>query len=299
MKKKIVYVVSRIVQDCNKLLVALRLVNPKVIICVDGGICSQMVAYLRGRYYSEVGFMVYYDLRWFQVSAKDTDGKFDRPFELQTMYPKLSIPEPSTLIAWFYRHFMKPISTINKMPLRENLKQSLYLNYYPDFPDGLWFVHAIQKYLALENAKEISLPYKVDEKAICCSVHMRRGDMSYVKMVGYENSIEYFVFAMRYVQQKHNNSVFILFSDEPRWVKDEVLPLVKDLKVEVISGNMGHEDLLLCAQNPIIIASQGTMGRMAGMLNPKSELIIPPTGDWGAFPIERYRTVTILHREMV
>lgn len=84
-----------------------------------------------------------------------------------------------------------------------------------------------------------------------------------------------------------------------QWVKDEVLPLVKDLKVEVIGGNMGHEDLLLCAQNPIIIASQGTMGRMAGMLNPKSELIIPPTGDWGAFPIERYRTVTILHREMV
>ena len=299
MKKKIIQIVSRIIQTCNRLLVVLRVLSPKVIILVDGGICSQMVAYLRGRYYAEVGFKVYYDLHWFKVSGKDTDGKYDRPFELQTMYPKLSIPEPSSFDAWFYRHFMKPLSTLDKMPIRENLKHSLYLNLYPDFPDSDWFVQAVHKYLALDSVREISLPYMVDDKAAYCSVHMRRGDMSYVKMEGYENTIDYFASAMHYVQRKHNNSVFVLFSDEPAWVREVVLPIIKDLDIEVISGNMGHEDLLLCAHNPIIIASQGTMGRMAGLLNPKSELIIPPTGDWGAFPIERYRSVIILHKEML
>lgn len=299
MKSKFVYIVSLIVQSINKWLVAVHVLSQKIIVAVDGGICSQMIAYLRGRYYAEAGFKVYYDLRWFRISGKDANGQHDRPFELRTMYPELAVNEPSKVFAWLYRHFMKPLVPLEKMPVVEELQQSIYLNLYPDFPDGLWFIQAIHEYFALDKARTIHLPYKSDEKATYCSVHMRRGDMSYVKMEGYKRTIDYFIAAMRYVHRKHTNVVFVLFSDEPSWVNEEVLPLVKDLTVEMVSGNMGHEDLLLCARNPIIIASQGTMGRMAGLLNPESELIVPPTGNWGAFPIERYRTVTILHKEMV
>ena len=54
---------------------------------------------------------------------------------------------------------------------------------------------------------------------------------------------------------------------------------------------MGHEDLLLAAQCDVIIGSQGTMGRMAALLNSDCELILPSTGDFGAFPVEKYREV--------
>ena len=63
----------------------MHLVRPRVIIAIDGGICSHMIAYLRGVYYSEKGLNVSYDLHWYKVSGKDVNGQSDRPFELQTM----------------------------------------------------------------------------------------------------------------------------------------------------------------------------------------------------------------------
>ena len=285
--------ISRLIQSVNAKLVQWRIVRPKVIVPVDGGICSQMVAYLRGQYYAEIGINTQYDLCWFRGKAKDTDDQYDRPFELQLLFPDLTILQPSRLAAWWYRHSMKPVVPYDMLPDRETIHRSVYLNAYSDFRDDDWFVEAFKHYFPINKA--ITLPALLPTTNMySCAVHIRRGDMSYVQFEGYENSLDYFVKAMQYVQTKHKKVRFFLFSDEPDWVMKELCPLILGLDVQMISGNMGHVDLLLAAQCATIIASQGTMGRMAGLLNREAELIIPPTGEWGSFHVENYRPVEIL-----
>lgn len=291
MRNSIVLQISCFLQSVNAKLVKWRIVRPTVIVPVDGGICSQMVAYLRGQYYAEKGINAQYDLCWFRGMAKDTNGLFDRPFELQMLFPDLTIHQPSRLAAWWYRHFMKPLVPYDMLPDRETIHRSVYLNAYLEFRDNRWFADAFKHYFPIEKAITSSALVLPTENMHRCAVHIRRGDMSYVKFEGYENSLDYFVKAMRYVQTKYKKVRFFLFSDEPDWVLKKLCPLIPGFDVQMISGNMGHVDLLLAAQCETIIASQGTMGRMAGLLNREAELIIPPTGDWGSFHIEKYRPV--------
>lgn len=177
------------------------------------------------------------------------------------------------------------------MPQNDEVLQSIYLDPYADFKNNEWVTNAFRRYFPIVDADKSSLPNLPVWKGKKCAVHVRRGDMSYVNFVGYDNPIGYFVDAMKYVQKKYSNVKFFLFSDELKWVQDKLVPFVKGMDIELESGNTGYVDLLLAAQCEIIIASQGTMGRMAGLLNLDSELILPSTGDWGAYHVEKYRPV--------
>lgn len=291
MSNPITQYIAHITKQVNKWMVTHHIINPTILVLVDGGICSQMIAYIRGCYYLENGLKVYYDLHWFKANGMDNDGKYDRPFELLTMYPNLGFKEVSHLRAWWYRHFFKPEKTLVLLPEACDIKRSMYINSYPDFGNEAWFYDAIQKYLSMTDA--ISTTYiEPDIPNRACAIHVRRGDMSYVVFEGYKSPIEYYRYAIQYTQKKWNPIKYYIFSDEPEWAKKQLEGYIKN--AVYITGNKGHEDLLLCARCSIIIASQGTMGRMAGLLNPYSELIIPPTGDWGSFHVERYRQTTIL-----
>lgn len=268
---------------------------PRIIIPVDGGICSQISEWLHGQYYTEAGIKVEYDFSWFRNNGKDTYGQYDRPNELFAFlacFPDLHIQEASWWKTWWYSHFMKSVNSEAEMPDRTDVKRSIYLDPYADFKSNEWVAEAIVRYFPMKEADLSAMPVLEAKDVRKCAVHVRRGDMSYVDFVGYEDPIAYFTDAMRYVQEKYGEVQFFLFSDEMEWAQEKLLPCVEGKKIEIISGNKGYVDLLLAAQCDIIIASQGTMGRMAGLLNPTSELILPPTGDWGSYHVEKYREVT-------
>ena len=51
MKKKISAILSKLFQFVDALLCRMHIKRPKVIIYMDGGICSQMLMYLNGQLY--------------------------------------------------------------------------------------------------------------------------------------------------------------------------------------------------------------------------------------------------------
>lgn len=77
MRKAILKWVSCCFQAINRMMVKCHLIKPIVVVGVDGGISSQMIAYLRGQYFAQVGIPVYYNLSWFKNCGKDVYGKFD------------------------------------------------------------------------------------------------------------------------------------------------------------------------------------------------------------------------------
>lgn len=79
-------------------LVRLRLVPSKIIIHMDGGICSQMHFYLVGMLLSRSGHRVAYDLSWFRDVGTDLDGRMCRNFDLLRIFPGLRFEESRNTI---------------------------------------------------------------------------------------------------------------------------------------------------------------------------------------------------------
>lgn len=295
MRNSLVLNISRVLQTINAWMIKRHVIAPSIVVPVDGGICSQISEWLHGQYYAEVGIKVEYDFSWFLINGKDTYGQHDRPNELFAFFayfPNLRIQEVSRLKAWWYSLFMKSVNPNAEMPNRDSVRQSMYLNPYVEYKDNQWVAEAFKRYFPIKKVDMSSIPTLVVGSVDTCAIHVRRGDMSYVEFVGYDNPVEYFIDAVNYVINKYGEIKFFIFSDEHDWTKEKLLPLLNSMDIEVINGNEGYVDLLLAAQCSIIIASQGTMGRMAGLLNPESELILPPTGNWGAYHVEKYRSVT-------
>lgn len=292
MKKKLLKYISLCFQTIDSLLVKLHVIRPLVVVAVDGGICSQMIAYLRGQYYAQVGISVYYNLRWFKTSGKDNFGKFDRPFELLEAFPNIKLNELSRLRTSFFQHFLRYEYTNNQLPDRDGLTRSVYLSLYPDFRKDEDFAGLFKKCFVdeagLVNEKMLNTP----KDYVACGIHIRRGDMT--NWMAIQDG--YFVEAVKYAQGKYKQVKFYFFSDEPEWVKEHIVPELPKVDFEIISGNKGHEDLLLCAQCDVIVSSQGSMGRFASLMNPECELIVPSAKEEVGFPILRYRSGTVLEQ---
>jgi len=70
---------------------------------------------------------------------------------------------------------------------------------------------------------------------------------------------------------------FLFFSDGMEYVRNVLMPLLKHIDAEfvLVQGNKAYEDLILMSQCEYIIASQGSAGKVAAMINNRSQLIIP------------------------
>ena len=70
----------------------------------------------------------------------------------------------------------------------------------------------------------------------------------------------------------HASKKYLFFSDEPDWVEHNICNQLAQ-PYEIMRGNKAWEDLWLLAHCPIIVASQGSFGRVAAQLNPDAVLI--------------------------
>lgn len=295
MRNPIVLAIAKIIQTIEIQMIQMHLLRPKIVVYVDGGLCAQMIAYLRGQYYAESGISVYYDMTFYDNGGKDMDGRFERPFELLTLFPRLHFQAASKWRTFFWRKIFKEQYEQNLLPVRETLKGSRYLYGFPNFCSNEWLHAAFQKYFAIENAIKISTKLVTEGKLIDCAVHIRRGDLAgHHELVGYKVvPITYFFNAIKYVQKKYGNVKLHFFSDELEWVEKNICPYI-EISYELVSGHKGYEDLLLIATCPVIIASQGSFGRIASMLNETSELVCPEQDNCGFSPVERQRGITYI-----
>lgn len=59
-------IVNRWIRSIYKRLLNAYIIKPRVVVFVDGGICSQMYQYLVGALFIQKGYRVHYDLSFYK-----------------------------------------------------------------------------------------------------------------------------------------------------------------------------------------------------------------------------------------
>lgn len=271
MKRSIIKILSTCLQAISTLLYQLRLIRPKIIVYMDGGICSQMMMYIQGQYYAESGFDVRYDIHWFEVCGKDQFGIMPRTFEFTEMWPNLEFKTISKWQRKFYLLFFSA-KRINEdwLPEPSTITHSIYFGGYWDLSEGEYN----RLFAKCFDITKTSIPIRGGrEFNNFVGVHVRRGDLAKGDNPIYGGvSDGYFLRAIEFCNKKFAPKKYMFFSDEPDWVEQNICPYLTQ-SYEIMRGNKAWEDLWLLAHCSVIVASQGSFGKVATQLNPNATLI--------------------------
>lgn len=277
-----------------KALAKIGIFHPKVVVYMDGGICSQMQQFMIGKIYAMRGEDVYYDLKWFKDCGLDVDGKYKRIYELEEAFPYLKVNKIVGIERWFYRMFLCNVSKDMRLPQicnSENIAP-IYLGGYYAIPHKD-FKNLFQKLYVVPNNIIVS-----DENSVVkCAVHIRRGDLAQGDNIFYGGcSDSYFFNAIDYVVQNYSNVKFFFFSDEMDYVINNIVPQISDKAYEIVHSNKAFEDVLKMSNCDVIIASQGTFGKFAAMFSNNTVLILK---DESNDPYRNYRVDWSLRKEKI
>lgn len=80
-------------RNIYKYLLNRGLLRTKIVVLMDGGICSQMHQYLLGNLYRKRGFSVCYDLTFYKEWGLDINNEFVRNFDILKAFPYLEFEE--------------------------------------------------------------------------------------------------------------------------------------------------------------------------------------------------------------
>ena len=302
MKKKKKNIFKRIIhrslscffRSLSRLLCSLGIVKPKVIVYMDGGICSQMHQYLCGQTFDQKSIDVMYDTLWFVESGKDLDGRFDRKLELQEMFPELSFHTLTSRQSKFYRYCFSWREKGPVLPAPQNIKRNTYLagwyHLYPteDFKD------LFQDCFGANRQFDIPVHITRADGITNCAVPVRRGDLVNRTAAFYEANPwyrplpeEYFFNTIQYVKGHYPNVQFYFFSDEIDWVENNLLSQI-DSPCHLVCGNKAYVDLALIAECDVVIGSHGSFGEMGARLNGHSDVIVPSSDSDLGFEIKNF-----------
>lgn len=287
MRKYLVCCIRIVFRFLGCSLTYLHLMKRRVIVCIDGGICSQIHFYLIGQLFAERGEKVEYDLSWYHKFGKDLTGNYDRNFDLLKLCPFLHFIESKRIISYIYSSaFLWKNNYYNEAPsyalnyLEKN--SPVYLSGYYRDPSYL-YTEMFHKYFNLDKSildnRNIEILDVIQSKKNSVAVHVRRGDLcGYAKAYGNPASINYFSNAIKHIDDQVESSYYFFFSDEPDWVRNELLtrlPLDDNYWVVDINGSdKGYMDLFLIASCKHCITSKGTLGKYGALLNKNTKRII-------------------------
>lgn len=269
------HALSFVVGGLYKLLCKARIFTPHVIVYVDGGICSQMFQYMIGQRYALTGESVIYDLDWYDYSGVDCDNRFSREFELERMFPSIRLYTGNPRTVSFYRFFLKYTSA--KLELPSSSRQPIapiYLGGYYRMEDDEF----TSLFKSCFNRSPVDVKYEFTTSypsQTLCAVHVRRGDLAKGDNQYYGGvTDDYFYRAIDYVEKLYPHSKYLFFSDEIDYVRRVIAPKLK-VDVELMDYHFkAFEDLILMSKCGVIIASQGSFGKYAAMMNEDSLLVL-------------------------
>lgn len=135
-KHKLLYE-NKVSPAIYRFLCKIHILQPYMIIWMDGGICSQMHQYLLGRYYAENGMNVAYDTRFYRFNGLDKNFKLERKFEFQEMWPNLPIKIASDEMLKYYEKVLVVKRDGMHFPLAVEPPQ--YFNGYYFFDDNRYY----------------------------------------------------------------------------------------------------------------------------------------------------------------
>jgi len=294
-------------------LVACRIIPNRIIIRMDGGICSQMHFYLVGSMLERRGKKVWYDLRWYKTDGKDLDGKFCRNFDLLKLFPNLNFHDTRSVvlrqiyISSFYRRNDYFDNDSNKTAWLECGTPTYLDGYFHDTEEmyGQTFRKLFEADTSVLPETNISLKNRIIETSRTgdtCAVHIRRGDLArYNRAYGDPVGVDYITKSFAKVSEHACGKVsFFLFSDEPEWFRTTILPQLNKYEITIcdINGSdRGWCDLLLMSLCHHQITSHGSMGKFAALMRPEGQtdglVTLPPNSTSAEWQL-RYPTAVII-----
>lgn len=293
-KKLIFRLLSVFFQTTNQCLCSIGLIRPKVIVYMDGGICSQLHVYLCGEFYRRANLKVAYDVYWFEKNGRDLDGRFERNLELEEMFPDLLFKPLSGRKSWFYRKFFSVPNQQGLLPKPGSIRKTTYLGgFYHLFPTDEYKAmfqncYGVKRHFDIP----VHIPQPVDGTS--CAVHIRRGDLANRDAAFYAANPwykplpdKYFFDAIQYVSEHYKNVCFYLFSDELDWVELNLCPKIT-APYQLMRGNMAFVDLALLSECDVVIGSQGSFGGYGARLNGSSDLFLPAPETEQGFVIKNF-----------
>ena len=256
-------VVKEAVASTFRFMCKLGVVKPSKVVLMDGGICSQILQYYQGVVHNPT-YKAEFDMEFWEGGGRDCLGNQNRPFELLTIFPELPFIKCSKRKASFYRRYLQTTYLVPPPIYENNYKFGCELNSLHDYFNIKAAVLPMNKTHILKQIQEEH----------SCGIHIRRGDLANNDNPYYGTfSEKYLMEAMNYVKRIDAEVKFYAFSDDHDWVKT-VFAKECAHPLALMEGNSGGEDLLLLANCKYIIASQGTAGRLAALLNGDSLLIM-------------------------
>ena len=273
--RKLVHILASIITRVDYILCSIGLKKPVVIVVLDGGISSQMFNYIKGARFAVAGYDVRYDTRWFSQRGYDVDGRFARTYELKEMFPQtdVKIISPFWARQWYARFFKHKDE--NGLVMPKDIRRTTYLgSHYKQDPEAYKIL--FPKYFNEQTMAPVQIPWSTETDVIHCGVHVRRGDLAKPQPEYGMVSEHYFENAIHFVQTKYKNVLFHFFSDEMDWVEQNIIPRV-DIHYDLIKGHKAWQDLALLSKCDVVIASQGSFGRMAAQLRTHAELVLCKT----------------------
>lgn len=257
----------------------------KIIVRVDGGICSQIAFVSLGMWLEkEYNVSVKYDLSWFDTWGKDMNGTFERNWDMIRAFPKLSLDVASTEEVDGAMKSGVVCETLDGIiDFCINRRGDIaYLCGYPNRDDATIHMSRFLKDGFQPQLDEGLVRYR-DQliNSESCAVHIRRGDLAVPNpYYGNPTSLQYFKDAIGTVKGLYPDTKFYFFSDEPEWCERNLFSVIGGGDMSLNGSDKGYIDLYLMAKCKRIISSHGSLGVYAALLGDCDLLVMSNKRDW-------------------
>ena len=262
-----------------------------IVIPICNGFVDQLYCYTLGcsieAFYDK---KVIYDISWYNMYGKDGTGKYNRNFELLNIFNDLSFKiatDNEILIAKQFLVDASNYKNVNIINLFRNIQNEIF---YLDNGFGLKMIGLsfneifdLDKYILpkLDNDnKKIYEDIKNCKHSVAC--HVRRNDYLLVNHRLYNLDENYFIKAIEKINKQIRQKLKIyFFSDDMDWVKEKLIPLVKNkydyLAVDINDNDKGYFDFYLISNCKYQIASEGRFCETAHIFNKyQNKILITP-----------------------
>jgi hypothetical protein len=268
--------------------------NPEIVTIIDGGLGSQMGQYAMGQEIQRItGKQVSYDLSWYTHWGKDINGKENRLYELEKVFPNITVKKASAKKCFLYK---KLFNKYNSNLIINNLDE-INLSKPPIYLGGYWATDRYSNYNLDILRKIFTFGLKLDDKnrkffdkinSCACSVaiQIRLGDYS-GSILDITNQ-DYFYNAIDYFTTKNNSMEphFFIFSNDIEKSKQMLSSIHTPPPheccfsyVNINDNDHGAYDMFLMSQCHHFIISNSSFGFWPALLSAKTDkkIVIQPS----------------------
>jgi hypothetical protein len=261
---------------------------------IDGGLGSQMWQYAIGlAIEKKSGMPVYYDVEWYKKWGKDVSGVFNRNWELERVFPLVTVKKANVYDVFFYKKYLNKKYSANRIVytfVEEilTLKKSRYLcEYY----DNAKYFGVIKKQLHEQfvfditgfSENTIKMADVIKDTPCAVALQVRRGDFV---TIGADKVTppEYFYNAIDMIKNyitKQNpiKIVFYVFSNDIPFCKNIFSRCSDDFVfIDINDNDRGAEDMYLMSLCRHFIISASSFGWWGAFLSfvDNNKIVIAP-----------------------